>query len=240
MSKNIAIIFSILVILSITSLSTISNAKRIIVTENYYRNALSPQISLLSVNDQKTRCYFGYCFVDLPDKKASELISSGFAIEDRPIFRLHRVESLSLISAYKLWNESFLDANLTGTGIKVAIIDSGINITHPDINYTFNDTDNWKYCYNAIDRINASSYGNLSICNDTNGHGTFVAGIIAGRYQGNITKCFEGYECGVAPNVTLIVIKAFEGDRTDLLYILDGINYAIYMGADIISMSFGV
>ncbi|MCD6483117.1 MAG: S8 family serine peptidase, partial [Candidatus Aenigmarchaeota archaeon] len=113
-------------------------------------------------------------------------------------------------------------------------------ITHPDINYTFNDTNNWKYCYNAIDRINASSYGNLSICNDTNGHGTFVAGIIGGRHQGNITKCFEGYECGVAPNVTLIVIKAFEGDRTDLLYILDGINYAISMGADIISMSFGV
>ncbi|MCD6482678.1 MAG: S8 family serine peptidase, partial [Candidatus Aenigmarchaeota archaeon] len=239
MSKNIAIIFSILVILSITSLSTISNAKRVIATENYFQSALAPQISLLSVDDRETRCYFGYCFVDLPDEEANELISNGFAIEDRPIFRLHRTESLSLTSVYKLWNESFLDTNLTGTGVKVAIIDSGISVNHADINYTFNDPNNWKYCYNAIMGLNASAYDSLSVCNDTFGHGTFVAGIVAGRYQGNITKCFEGYECGVAPNVTLIVIKAFEGGYAYLSDIMDSINYAVANGADIISMSFG-
>lgn len=239
MSKSIVSTLTIISVLIIGFLSGVTNAKTIIVPENYYKKIVLKQPFLVLSAETQPKCYFGYCFLDLPKITAEKLISSSFAIEDRPIFKIHRLESLSLTSVYKLWNQSYLGLNLTGSGIKVAIIDSGINISHPDINYTFANKENWRHCYNSILDKNASSYGNLSVCNDNIGHGTFVSGIVAGRYEGDLTKCFEGYECGVAPNATLMVIKVFDSESTTLENILDGLNYAVNNGADIISMSFG-
>lgn len=75
--------------------------------------------------------------------------------------------------------------------IKVAIVDSGVRSTHQDLTGNIDLT-------NSIDCSATSCTG--SGTNDTNGHGTFVAGIIAGKNDG------VGIQ-GVAPNSDIISVK---------------------------------
>src|SRR5262249_60137980 len=58
---------------------------------------------------------------------------------------------------------------LEGAGVKVAIMDTGIDRNHPDLKQ------------NIIGGINAHAGENQSDYQDYNGHGTHMAGIIAGR-----------------------------------------------------------
>ncbi|SHI07082.1 S8 family serine peptidase [Clostridium grantii] len=107
-----------------------------------------------------------------------------------------------------------------GEGIKVAVIDTGIDVNHPDLG------DNIKGGINTI--INDNTY------NDNNGHGTHVAGII-GATDNDIGVV------GVAPEVDLYSVKALDsygdGYVSDIIY---GINWCIINDIDIINMSFGI
>ena len=91
----------------------------------------------------------------------------------------------------------------TGNGVGVAVIDSGIKKTHADFNAA-----------NGSSRVvagrNFTSEGNSTNINDNYGHGTHVAGIIAGNgkksYDDHYTTTFEG----VAPKANLIVAKVLD------------------------------
>ena len=107
-----------------------------------------------------------------------------------------------------------------GTGVKVAVIDTGI-YDHPDLNLTANK--------NFVSNESILDYDDLV------GHGTHVAGIIGGNGSGS-----GGLYKGVAPGVSLINAKA--GDATGLEEgdIISAIEWSVNTAnADIISMSFG-
>ncbi len=111
---------------------------------------------------------------------------------------------------------------LDGEGILVAVIDTGIDYTHPDM-LGFGPNGKVVGGFNFVDP------NQLPL--DTNGHGTQVAGIIAA----------EGGINGVAPAVRLLAYKVSEdgeGVRSDL--ITRSIQRAIEDGADIINISLGV
>jgi serine protease AprX len=78
--------------------------------------------------------------------------------------------------------------NLTGKGIKIGLLDSGIDPSHPDLRGQ------------VIDILNVSNEGE----GDRNGHGTFLASIIAGKGIAS-----EGYYKGIVPDAKLIDIKVF-------------------------------
>jgi subtilisin family serine protease len=127
--------------------------------------------------------------------------------------------------------------NVTGSGVIVGFVDTGIDVSHPDfgfpngttkILYVWDQTTNGKppsafaygYECNAIDiQIGACPE------NDTFGHGTHVAGIAAssGRATGNYT--------GIAPGASIIFVKSGHavcsgtGWTFDSAEILDGVNY---------------
>jgi subtilisin family serine protease len=105
---------------------------------------------------------------------------------------------------------------IDGTGIKVCIVDTGIDDSHPSL----------KPLIAEYDFLN-----NDTDATDDNGHGTHVAGIIAS--QDPIYK-------GVAPGTSLMVAKAFDayglGDYAD---VMEGIEWCADNGADIISLSLG-
>lgn len=114
-----------------------------------------------------------------------------------------------------LINNFWVAAKNKGRNIKIAILDTGISVEHPEFNF------------GKITQINILS-GN-SNANDTDGHGTHIAGIIAAQGINII---------GVAPDVDLLVIKISEtSDVWDIENLISGIQHAIDAKADIISIS---
>ena len=118
-----------------------------------------------------------------------------------------------------------------GNGITVAVIDTGIDYDHPEFAGRISE-----YSYNATEDKVVKDYDNdWSLIDDEQGHGTAVAGTIGAAMDGEGT-------IGVAPEVTLLVIKAKCSPNgvfyrtSDLVF---GMYYAIERDVDIINMSFG-
>ncbi|MFX0205938.1 MAG: S8 family serine peptidase, partial [Candidatus Hodarchaeota archaeon] len=121
---------------------------------------------------------------------------------------------------------------INGTGVTIAILDTGIDKTHPDLDDIDNDdsTNDPKVILEASfidfddDGINDTSPM------DDHFHGTHVAGIAAAN----------GYLRGIAPGAYLMNGKIMDktiGGYTS--WIVKGIDWAVSNGADIISMSLG-
>lgn len=112
----------------------------------------------------------------------------------------------------------------TGKGVKVAVLDTGIDLAHPDFSGRFPGVAN-----------TASFVPGSPSAQDGNGHGTHCAGIVAGPQRSS-----GGIRYGVAPDVTLLVGKVLsdEGSGYDE-WILNGIDWAVDQGASVISMSLG-
>ncbi len=110
-----------------------------------------------------------------------------------------------------------------GKGVNVAVLDTGVYSEHPALAGKIAD-------FVIIDplgrRINASPTF------DAGAHGTHVCGTIAGG------QTPEGVSIGVAPEAKLLVAGVLVGDAT-LRTLLEGLDYAIEKGADIINMSLG-
>jgi len=130
-----------------------------------------------------------------------------------------------MINAERVWGhyEDAIDVapwHYTGQGVRVAILGSGIQTTHPDLN------DNYRGGYDFIENDN--------IPDDDHGHGTICAGVIAAE-DNNFGAI------GVAPHVELYAIKVFDGnyDTTATSTIVSGINWAVNNNIDVLSMSFG-
>jgi type VII secretion-associated serine protease mycosin len=109
-----------------------------------------------------------------------------------------------------------------GKGVTVAVVDSGINASHPQL------------AGRVIKSINLTGTPHNTDCY---GHGTAVAGIIAAQDERNSSHPVPFV--GVAPDVKLISVKIQEGENsTDTGGLLaKGIERAVEAGADIINVS---
>ncbi len=111
------------------------------------------------------------------------------------------------------------------TEVKVAVIDSGVRVTHRDLGGRIADPVD-------IYPDNGDAYADTDSENDDeSGHGTACAGIIAGVRDNNTLIA------GMAP-VTIIPINGHCFDRSICNH-PEGIYYAVDHGADVVSMSFG-
>jgi serine protease AprX len=107
----------------------------------------------------------------------------------------------------------------TGRGVGVAVIDTGISGDHPDF---------WT---NGQSRVIASAVTNpcAKNANDQVGHGTHIAGLIAGNSLNNPgLQSTAGRYMGVAPRANLISVKVSDDDGdTTILDVIYGIQFAI-------------
>ena len=107
----------------------------------------------------------------------------------------------------------------SGQGVTVAVVDTGIDPTHPDL----------------AGNISPASVNILtnSTIDDDDGHGTAVAGVVAARKNDTNTH-------GVAFNATLLAVRAsnITGTFTDS-DVANAITYAVQNGADVINLSLG-
>lgn len=127
--------------------------------------------------------------------------------------------------APEIWARGF-----KGQGITVAVLDTGVDISHPELRGALGGEPPYHQGYWAeIDRD-----GNkrpFSIPRDSHYHGTHVSGTVAAR---NIN-----YVIGMAPEVTLAHGLVIPTGRGTLPQILGGLQWVIEQGFDIVNGSFG-
>jgi serine protease AprX len=110
---------------------------------------------------------------------------------------------------------------VTGTGVGVAVIDTGIDGSLPD--FSSADGSHSRVIVSAVDNPKATS------ATDGYGHGTDVAGIIAGNGNNRAgSDALRGQYVGVAPNANLVSIKvADEAGATTVLDVIYGLQFAV-------------
>ena len=126
---------------------------------------------------------------------------------------------LDNINAPEVWIGGDNFSGVTGSGATIAVIDTGVDLDHPEFSgrivpgYDFVDSDNEA--------------------DDGNGHGTHVAGTIGGANDGiGIT--------GVAPDASIMPIRVLGNDGYGYTSdILAGVYWSADNGADVINLSLG-
>ncbi|MEU4996721.1 S8 family serine peptidase [Streptomyces sp. NPDC021622] len=124
-------------------------------------------------------------------------------------------KSVPQIGAPKAWQ-----AGLDGKGVKIAVLDTGVDAPHPDLKNQVGAEKNFTTSPDTKDRY---------------GHGTHVASIAAG------TGAKSGGKLkGVAPGATLLNGKVLDdGGSGDDSGIIAGMEWAADQGADIVNLSLG-
>ncbi|MDD9271953.1 S8 family serine peptidase [Paenibacillus sp. GCM10023248] len=118
-------------------------------------------------------------------------------------------------------DQAWAAAGDTRAPIVVAVVDTGVDLTHPDL------------VGNLVEGVNLLQPSKKPI--DDNGHGTNVAGIIAASMNND-----KGI-AGIAPIAKIMPIKALEADGTGGEAKLgEGIKYAVDHGAKIVVLSLGL
>lgn len=134
--------------------------------------------------------------------------------------------NLDVIGARVAWRSSL------GATVRVAVIDTGVDATHPDLMGQVEDA---VTCIGAAGAVDGCTPGGV----DHNGHGTHVAAIIAARADDTVGVA------GVAPRARILAVKALEdrcsaegctadGDAGDLAA---GVRWAIGKRADVVNLA---
>ena len=142
--------------------------------------------------------------------------------QGRPDYRTpQRIQKV--VRADKLWRDG-----VTGEGVTVAIVDTGVYADHPDL------AGRVTHCEDFTHEANTEAH-----CADTFGHGTFMAGLVAGDGTSS-----NGDYKGTAPDAEIVSIKVAGYDgSTDVSHVLAGIQWAVahkdIYDIDILSLSVG-
>nr|WP_249038732.1 S8 family serine peptidase [Haloterrigena salifodinae] len=135
---------------------------------------------------------------------------------------------LELLNAPAVWDEY----GTRGAGVRVAVLDTGIDATHPDLELYTDDPsdptypDGWTKFDADGNRIEGSTPY------DSGTHGTYVSGTIAGGTA-------SGARIGVAPEAELLHGLVLRETSGSFAQIVAGMEWALASEADVISMSLG-
>ncbi|KAL8153195.1 hypothetical protein V2J09_010955 [Rumex salicifolius] len=140
----------------------------------------------------------------------STILASNETITWGRHLMMQRSQVTSLFGADVLWAKGY-----TGAKVKMAIFDTGIRANHPHFR-NIKERTNWT---------------NENTLNDNLGHGTFVAGVIAGQDS----------ECrGFAPDTEIYAFRVFTDAQVSFTsWFLDAFNYAIATNMDVLNLSIG-
>lgn len=116
--------------------------------------------------------------------------------------------------------EYAFDLGLTGAGVKVGFVDSGIYAAHEDLDDS---------CIGGADFTKDGK----AYTADSTGHGTFAAGIVAAQTN-NATGM-----AGIAPKVQLMAYRAFATSDATVLDVANAVDQAIVDKCEVLNLSFG-
>jgi type VII secretion-associated serine protease mycosin len=122
---------------------------------------------------------------------------------------------LSVLRARSAWHLS------TGSGVTVAVLDSGVDAAHPDLQGQVQP---------GADFVDRTTDGRR----DFVGHGTTVAALIAGRNKATGVV-------GLAPKTKILPVRVLDKDNryTDATTVANGLKWAVDHGAGVVNLSLG-
>ncbi|WP_394219162.1 S8 family serine peptidase [Halobacillus trueperi] len=124
------------------------------------------------------------------------------------------MDSAPFIGSDEAW-----DAGFTGEGVTVAVIDTGVDYTHPDLTHAFGDYKGYDFVDDDKDpQEGAGQY-----------HGTHVSGTVAAN----------GKIKGVAPEADLLGYRVLGPNGGTTEDVVAGIELAVQDGADVMNLSLG-
>ncbi|MFD1957083.1 S8 family peptidase [Paenibacillus thailandensis] len=160
-------------------------------------------------------------FIDTPGRFSEDIVIE----HDRRIAVHSSPQKSSLFDKGIPWGVQQIKAPLiwgttTGHRVKVGVIDTGVDFSHPDLRHSLS---------RGINLLNRSM-----LPHDDNGHGTHIAGTIAAANQ--LTGMI-----GVAPRSLIYPVKAFDHNGSAFVSdIILGIDWCVRNRVNVINMSFGM
>jgi serine protease AprX len=170
---------------------------------------------VMAVSRQFSRAFSGSAMSATPE--AIRVLAARPDIEmiwlDEEVHTLLDV-SVPLIGAPSVWNAGF-----TGKGVRVGVVDTGIDSTHPDL----------------VGRVLVSRDFTGEGEADNQGHGTHVAGIIGGTGAQS-----GGKYRGVAPECLFVASKVLKGDGTGMMSdVIAGLEFVAEQHVQVVNLSLG-
>ena len=140
--------------------------------------------------------------MDLPNNVLRKLAAHPdvFQIHDNRPIQTHNYRTAITVGAPTVWDTM----GLTGAGIGIAVIDSGITSWHDDL--VNRSSTQYPYANQRVRKF-VDFVNNRTQPYDDNGHGSHVAGIIAGNGQDS-----NGEKSGIAPEASLVSLKVLDAD----------------------------
>eukprot|EP00096_Caligus_rogercresseyi_P013423 TRINITY_DN6068_c0_g1_i1.p1 TRINITY_DN6068_c0_g1~~TRINITY_DN6068_c0_g1_i1.p1 ORF type:complete len:1037 (-),score=259.34 TRINITY_DN6068_c0_g1_i1:50-3160(-) len=136
-------------------------------------------------------------------------LGQAFGPRRRKLLRAVPKQITAILQADVLWG-----MGITGSGVKVAVFDTGLSKTHPHFK-KIRERTNWT---------------NEKTLDDGLGHGSFVAGVIASS-----SECF-----GFAPDAEIHIFRVFTNNQISYTsWFLDAFNYAIMKKINVLNLSMG-
>lgn len=127
------------------------------------------------------------------------------------------IYSTPYVGAPAVWELGY-----TGEGMTVAVIDTGVDYTHPELAHAFGEYKGYDFYDNDNDPINL-----FDPINETQYHGTHVAGTI-------VASSF-----GIAPDANMLAYRVLGPDGGSTNQVIAAIEQAVIDGADVMNLSLG-
>ncbi len=152
-----------------------------------------------------------------------EAIHDNFRVQAPPVTRGAATASgeqtwgVEKIEAQRVWNE----LGVTGAGIRVAVLDTGVDISHPDLEGKMHSDNPGDPTYPG-GWMEFDESGGLvaSQPHDSDAHGTHVSGTVLGGSAG-------GTAIGVAPGATLMAGLVLPGGGGTFAQVVAGMQWAV-------------
>lgn len=121
----------------------------------------------------------------------------------------------------------------TGSGATVAVVDTGVDFAHPDLEANLLQGATFTGCKQEASPCGNGDFRGPDGENNADEHGTHVAGIVA-AVANNATGV-----AGVAPDAKILPVKVLEDGSGSFEAIAAGIRWSVDHGADVVNMSLG-
>ncbi|AXR77649.1 S8 family serine peptidase [Natrarchaeobaculum sulfurireducens] len=167
---------------------------------------------------------FDLSMPDPPEPKTPVDPSPAAEDDERP----QTTAAIDSVNVPTVWEEY----DTRGEGVRVAVLDTGIDANHPDLElYTETPDDptypgGWAEFDETGERVTGSTP------HDTGRHGTHVSGTVAGGAA-------SGTAVGVAPDAELLHGQVLDDDGGTFAQLVAGIEWALEANADVINLSLG-